>query len=52
MHLRLSGIDESKLKFSKPLRLRPIVFETKACKLWRLRGPYYLWSTRIKPRGL
>ncbi len=33
--------DGNKLRFSKPLRLRPIIFRVEACKLWN-RGPYYV----------
>jgi len=43
--------DESKLRLSKPLRLRPIIFRAEASKSWD-RGPYYVWSSRIEPRGV
>ena len=44
--------DENKLEFSKPLRIKPIIFEVKARKSWGPRGPYYSWSTKIEPRGV
>ena len=43
--------DVSELRFSKPLRLRPIIFRVEASKSWD-RGPYYVWSVRIEPRGV
>jgi len=42
---------DNKLKFSKPLRFKPIIFEIEARKSWGPRGPYYAWSSRIEPRG-
>ena len=42
---------DNKLKFSKPLRFKPIIFEIEARKSWGPRGPYYAWSIRIEPRG-
>jgi len=39
-----------RLRFSKPLRLRPIVFEVESRKLW-LSGPHYSWSAWVVPRG-
>ena len=43
--------NENELRFSKPLRIRPIAFVVGAHKLW-LYGPHYSWSTWIVSRGV
>lgn len=53
MEATITGLeDESELRFSKPLRLRPVIFKVVAYKS-RITWPgVYKWSAEIEPKGV